>query len=119
MDYKHKLHISEATIFYNDGQWQGHEVRRCLIKSEHSQFQMLFDERFNEIDFVYSDNPDDPFKYQNHVGKYLKSKFLEFKSTDFRYRTGDGFEGMSMKLEDFISFLKKENREKLINEIIA
>ena len=47
MDYKHKLHISEATIFYNDGQWQGHEVRRCLIKSEHSQFQMLFDERFN------------------------------------------------------------------------
>ena len=117
MEYKHKLHISEATIFYNDDERGIRGVRRCLVETEHSHFRMLFDERFNEINFAYTE-PDDPFN-QSLVGNYLKSKFEQFKLSDFRYRTGDGFESMSMKLEDFINFLKTENREKIINEVIS
>lgn len=126
MEYKHKLHISKdnTIIFYNDGVKGVSEVRKCLVETEHSSFQMLFDERFNEIDFIYSDNPDDPFKYSNHVGKYLKSKFHQFKSNlilkDFEYRIGNGFEGSKrMILEDFINFLKSENRETIINNILC
>ena len=121
MDYKHKLHISKdnTTIFYNDGGQEVREVRKCLVKTDHSSFQMLFDERFNEMDFIYSDNPDDPFKYSNHVGKYLRSKFELFKSSDFRFRMDSGIEGKQMWLEDFINFLKLENRETIINNILC
>jgi len=121
MDYKHKFHISEGntTIFYNDGGQEVREVRRCLVETDHSSFKMLFDERFNEIDFIYSDNPDDPFKYSNHIGKYLRSKFELFKSSDFRFRMDSGIEGKQMWLEDFINFLKLENRETIINNILC
>jgi hypothetical protein len=121
MDYKHKLHIlkDNTTIFYNDGVQKVREVRRCLVETKHSSFEMLFDERFNEIDFIYSDNPDDPFKYSNHIGKYLKSKFELFKSSDFRFRIDSGIEGKQMKLEEFINFLKLENRETIINNILC
>jgi len=122
MDYKHKLHIlkDNTTIFYNDGVQKVREVRRCLVETKHSSFEMLFDERFNEIDFIYSDNPDIyPFKYSNHIGKYLKSKFELFKSSDFRFRIDSGIEGKQMKLEEFINFLKLENRETIINNILC
>lgn len=128
MDYKHKLNISESntTIFYNDGGLI-HEVRKCLVETEYKSewglrvlpFCMFFDERFNEIDFIYSDDPDDPFKYSNHIGKYLKSKFELFKSSDFRFRIDSGIEGKQMKLEEFINFLKLENRETIINNILC
>jgi hypothetical protein len=128
MDYKHKLHISEGnfTIFYNDGRSRvrvpssPREVRRCLVETEYTSFQMLFDERFNELDFVYNDKPNDPFSYVNKSVEYLKEKFKELKSTDFRYKSGDGYEGSkTLYLEDFITYLKSENREIIINNILC
>lgn len=117
MEYKHKLHIpkANATIFYNDGV-EKHEVRKCLVESVHTTFQILLDERFNEINFT--------FEYKNHVSDYLKSEFQKFKSNliiqDFEYRIGNGFEGKKrINLEDFITYLKSENRETIINNILC
>ena len=121
MKYKNQIQIGHINIHYNNRLLSTsiREVRRCFIKSENSEFEMLFDERFNEIDFVFSDKPQDPFDYENQSAKYLKIKFNELKSKDFRYKSGSGYEGTkTMYLEDFIQFLKSENRNLVLNEIL-
>lgn len=121
MKYKNQIQIGHINIHYNNRLLSTSisEVRRCFIKSENSEFEMLFDERFNEIDFVFSDKPQDPFDYENQSAKYLKIKFNELKSKDFRYKSGSGYEGTkTMYLEDFIQFLKSENRNLVLNEIL-
>lgn len=121
MEYKNQIQLGSVNILYNDRLLNTsiREVRKCLIKSENSEFEMLFDERFNEIDFVFSDKPQDPFDYDNKSANYLKDKFKKLKSTDFRYKSGSGYEGTkNMHLEDFIQFLKSENRNLVLNEIL-
>ena len=122
--FKYKLHIHNQNIelLYDDVNTIDKTIRevrevKVLIKNE--QFIMMFDERFNELDFVYNDKPNDPFNYINQSSNYLKEKFKELKSKDFRYKRGDGYEGSKiLYLEDFITYLKSENRETIINNIL-
>ena len=122
--FKYKLHIQNQNIelLYDDVNTIDKTIRevrevKVLIKNE--QFIMMFDERFNELDFVYNDKPNDPFNYINQSSNYLKEKFKELKSKDFRYKRGDGYEGdKTLYLEDFITYLKSENRETIINNIL-
>ena len=123
--FKYKLHIQNQNIelLYDDVNTIDKTIRevrevKVLIKNE--QFIMMFDERFNELDFVYNDNKsNNPFNYINQSSNYLKEKFKELKSKDFRYKRGDGYEGdKTLYLEDFITYLKSENRETIINNIL-
>jgi hypothetical protein len=96
------------------------EVREVRVLTSDDVFIMMFDERFNELDFIYNEKPNDPFSYVNKSSEYLKQKFKELKSTDFRYKSGDGYEGSkTLYLEDFITYLKSENRETIINNILC
>jgi hypothetical protein len=122
--FKYKLHIVDPNIdlLYDDVNTVGsriREVREVRVLTKDSQFIMMFDERFNELDFIYNDQPNNPFNYVNTSTEYLKQKFNELKSTDFRYKSGDGYEGSKiLYLEDFITYLKSENRELTINKIL-
>ena len=127
MDFNKKLNLIYKTssgevpvdIYYNDPVTNLEDVRKCMVISNKQSFELLLDERFNEIDFIYNDSPDDPFKYSNTISEYLKFKFNQLKSTDFRYRLDQGIEGTErIRLEDYIGFLKKENRDLLINSIL-
>lgn len=123
--FKYKLHLHSPNIdlLYDDVNTIGsriREVREVRVLAKNSQFIMMVDERFNELDFVYNDRPDDPVNYSNPSAEYLKEKFKELKSTDFRYKSGDGYEGSkTLYLEDFIIYLKSENRETIINNILC
>jgi len=122
--FKYKLHIHNQNIelLYDDVNTVDkniRSVREVRVLVENSQFIMMFDERFNELDFIYNDRPNDPFSYINQSTEYLKEKFKELKSKDFRYKSGDGYEGSKiLYLEDFITYLKSENRETIINNIL-
>ena len=68
--FKYKLHIHNQNIelLYDDVNTIDKTIRevrevKVLIKNE--QFIMMFDERFNELDFVYNDKTNDPFNYIN------------------------------------------------------
>jgi len=123
--FKYKLHLHNPGIdlLYDDVNTIGsriREVREVRVLTKDSQFIMMVDERFNELDFVYNDKPNNPFSYVNVSAEYLKEKFKELKSTDFRYKSGDGYEGSkTIYLEDFITYLKSENRETIINNILC
>ena len=96
------------------------EVREVRVITNNDVFIMMVDERFNELDFIYNDKPNYPFSYVNQSAEYLKNKYNELKSTDFRYKSGDGYEGSkTLYLEDFITYLKSENRETIINNILC
>ena len=122
--FKYKLHIHNQNIelLYDDVNTVDkniRSVREVRVLVENSQFIMMFDERFNELDFIYNDRPNNPFSYINQSTEYLKEKFKELKSKDFRYKSGDGYEGSKiLYLEDFITYLKSENRETIINNIL-
>lgn len=123
--FKYKLHLHSPNIdlLYDDVSLIGsriREVREVRVLTKDSQFIMMVDERFNELDFIYNDKPNNPFNYVNQSADYLKEKFKELKSTDFRYKSGDGYEGSkTLYLEDFITYLKSENRETIINNILC
>jgi len=124
-NFKYKLHIHKPDIelLYDevntiDRTIRG--VREVRVLTKDSQFIMMVDERFNELDFIYDERPNDPFNHVNKSAEYLKQKYSELKSTDFRYKSGDGYEGSkTIHLEDFINFLKLENREIIINNILC
>jgi len=121
--FKYKLHIQNQNIeLLYDGVNTGaniREVREVKVLTPNDTFIIMVDERFNELDFIYNDKPNDPFHYINQSTEYLKKKYNELKSTDFRYKSGDGYEGSKkIHLEDFITYLKLENRETIINNIL-
>ena len=122
--FKYKLHIQNQNIelLYDDVNTVDKNiraVREVKVLTKNEQFIMMVDERFNELDFIYNDKPNDPFNYINQSSNYLKEKFKELKSKDFRYKRGDGYEGdKTLYLEDFITYLKSENRETIINNIL-
>jgi predicted Ser/Thr protein kinase len=121
-NFKYKLHIHTQNIelLYNDTNTIDKTirgVREVRVLTNKGVFVMMVDERFNELDFIYDERPNDPF---NHVKEYLKQKYNELKSTDFRYKSGDGYEGSkTIHLENFITYLKSENRETIINNILC
>jgi hypothetical protein len=95
-------------------------VREVRVLTNKGVFVMMVDERFNELDFIYDERPNDPFNHVNQSAEYLKQKYNELKSTDFRYKSGDGYEGSkTIHLENFITYLKSENRETIINNILC
>ena len=122
--FKYKLHIQDQNIelLYDDVNTIDKTIRgvrevRVLFKNE--SLIMMVDERFNELDFIYNEKSKDPFHYINQSVEYLKKKYNELKSTDFRYKSGDGYDGSkTIHLEDFITYLKSENRETIINNIL-
>ena len=124
-NFKYKLHIHTQNIelLYNDTNTIDRTirgVREVRVLTNKGVFVMMVDERFNELDFVYNDKQNDPFNYSNQSSEYLKQKYNELKSTDFRYKSGDGYEGSKiLYLEDFITYLKSENRETIINNILC
>ena len=69
--FKYKLHIQNQNIelLYDDVNTTGvniREVREVKVLTKNEQFIMMFDERFNELDFVYNDNKsNNPFNYIN------------------------------------------------------
>ncbi len=123
--FKYKLHIHKVNIdlLYDDVNIIDRTirgVREVRVLTKDSQFIMMVDERFNELDFVYNDKPNDPFNYINQSAEYLKQKYNELKSTDFKYKSGDGYEGSKIiHLEDFITYLKSENRNSTIEKILS
>ena len=123
-NFKYKLHIHTQNIelLYNDTNTIDKTirgVREVRVLTNKGVFVMMVDERFNELDFIYDERPNDPFNHVNQSAEYLKQKYNELKSTDFRYKSGDGYEGSkTIYLEDFITYLKSENRETIINNIL-
>jgi len=124
--FKYKLHIHSQNIdlLYNEHKYPDgsriREVREVRVLTSKDVFVMMADERFNELDFIYDERPNDSFNHVNKFAEYLKQKYSELKSTDFRYKSGDGYEGSkTIYLEDFINFLKLENREIIINNILC
>jgi len=124
-NFKYKLHIHTQNIelLYNDTNTIDKTirgVREVRVLTNKGVFVMMVDERFNELDFIYDERPNDPFNHVNQSAEYLKQKYNELKSTDFRYKSGDGYDGSKiLYLEDFITYLKSENRETIINNILC
>lgn len=124
-NFKYKLHIHKPNIdlLYDDVNTLGtriREVREVRVLTPDDIFIMMVDERFNELDFIYSEKLIDPFSYVNQSAEYLKQKYNELKSTDFRYKSGNGYDSSKiLYLEDFITYLKSENRETIINNILC
>jgi|688.fasta_scaffold12873_20 hypothetical protein len=124
-NFKYKLHIHTQNIelLYNDTNTIDKTirgVREVRVLTNKGVFVMMVDERFNELDFIYDERPNDPFNHVNQSAEYLKQKYNELKSTDFRYKSGDGYEGSkTIHLENFITYLKSENRETIINNILC
>ena len=124
-NFKYKLHIpiQNIELLYNDVNTIDRTirgVREIRVLTNKGVFVMMVDERFNELDFIYDERPNDPFNHVNQSTEYLKQKYNELKSTDFRYKSGDGYEGSkTIYLEEFINFLKLENRETIINNILC
>lgn len=122
--FKYKLHIHNQNIelLYDDVNTINKTikgVREVRVLSKNESVIMMVDERFNELDFIYNSEPNNPFSYINKSTEYLKKKYNELKSTDFRYKSGDGYDGSkNIYLEDFITYLKSENRETIINNIL-
>ena len=63
-NFKYKLHIHKPNIdlLYDDVNTIGsriREVREVRVLTKDSQFIMMVDERFNELDFVYNDRQSD------------------------------------------------------------
>jgi hypothetical protein len=119
---EYKLHLLEKDILltYQDSNLNISSVREVKVSTKTESFLMIVDERFNEVDFIYNNNPDDPFKYSNKIAEFLKEKYNQLLSTDFRYKRENGYEGdRTAYLEDFILFLKKENRNCIIENILG
>ena len=122
--FKYKLHIQNQNIelLYDDVNTIDKTirgVREVRVLSKNESLIMMVDERFNELDFIYNEKSKDPFHYINQSVEYLKKKYNELKSTDFRYKSGDGYDSSkTIHLEDFITYLKSENRETIINNIL-
>jgi hypothetical protein len=116
-----------AQLLYDDSNHNIKEVRRIRLIYDHRSCIMYLDERFNDLEFRgfsgrLSPNTTGEIFSKNREDKlidYLKDKYQELKNSDFRYKRGDGYEGdKKLYLEDFIEYLKIENRDKKIEKIL-
>lgn len=124
--YKNKFFLVEynAKLLYDDSPvFLGiNEVRKVRLIYDNRTCVMYLDERFNDLEFRVFDNITGELftkSKDEEVIDYLKDKYQELKNSDFRYKRGDGYEGdKSIYLEDFINYLKIENRDKTIEKIL-
>ena len=127
--YKNNFFLVEhnAQLLYDDSNSVVREVRRIRLIYDNRTCIVYLDERFNDLEFRgfsgrLSPNTTDEIYSKNREDKlidYLKHKYQELKNSDFRYKRGDGYEGdKTLYLEDFIEYLKIENRDKKIEKIL-
>ena len=114
-----------AQLLYDDSQSLVKEVRRIMVIHYNKTCIMYLDERFNDLEFRGFDNITGQLFSKNReedlsqIIDYLIDKYQELKNSDFRYKRGDGYEGdKTLYLEDFIEYLKVENRDKTIEKIL-
>ena len=121
MDFKYKYHIpnSDIQLYFNDSinSYDIRGMREVKVISSDIEFTMMIDERFNECDFIYDSIDKDTSKSKTEI--YLKKKYEDLKKSDFRYKNGKGIESTkTIKLEDFINFIKTESRNSTIEKIL-
>lgn len=125
--YKNNFFLVEhnAQLLYDDSQSLVKEVRRIMVIHYNKTCIMYLDERFNDLEFRGFDNITGQLFSKNReeelsqIIDYLIDKYQELKNSDFRYKRGDGYEGnKTIYLEDFIEYLKVENRDKTIEKIL-
>ncbi len=122
--YKNNFFLVEhnAQLLYDDSNSVVREVRRVRLICNNRTCVMYIDERFNDLEFRGFDNITGELFTKSKDEKvidYLKHKYQELKNSDFRYKRGDGYEGdKTLYLEDFIEYLKIENRDKKIEKIL-
>jgi len=122
--YKNKFFLVEhnAKLLYDDSQSLVKEVRKVRLIYDNRTCVMYLDERFNDLEFRGFDNISGELFFKSKDEKvidYLTDKYQELKNSDFRYKRGDGYEGdKTLYLEDFIEYLKIENRDKTIEKIL-
>lgn len=121
MDFKYKYHIpnSDIQLYFNDSinSYDIRGMREVKVISSDIEFTMMIDERFNECDFIYGSIDKDTSKNKTEI--YLKKKYEDLKRSDFRYKNGKGIESTkTIKLEDFINFIKTESRNSTIEKIL-
>lgn len=122
MDFKYKYHIpnSDIQLYFNDSinSYDIRGMREVKVISSDIEFTMMIDERFNECDFIYDSIDKDTSKNKTEI--YLKKKYEDLKKSDFRYKNGKGIESTkTIKLEDFINFIKTESRNSTIEKILS
>ncbi len=94
-------------------------VREVKVVSKDRTFTMLIDERFNDIDFMYQEEITNPFSFRDRSSDFLKEKYSQLLNSDFRYKKGKEFDSSkSLMLDDFINFLKIENRNSTLEKIL-
>ena len=125
--YKNSFFLVEhnAQLLYDDSNSVVREVRRIMVIHYDKTCIMYLDERFNDLEFRGFDNITGQLFSKNReedlsqIIDYLTEKYQELKNSDFRYKRGDGYEGdKTLYLEDFIEYLKIENRDKKIEKIL-
>ena len=125
--YKNSFFLVEhnAQLLYDDSNSVVREVRRIMVIHYDKTCIMYLDERFNDLEFRGFDNITGQLFFKNReedlsqIIDYLTDKYQELKNSDFRYKRGDGYEGdKTLYLEDFIEYLKVENRDKTIEKIL-
>jgi hypothetical protein len=127
--YENKLFIVEhnAQLLYdsplfqqNQNQAIRQQVRRVRLIYPNRTCLIYLDERFNDLEIRPQTSHFRGFDNKNDdVIDYLIDKYQELKNSDFRYKRGDGYEGdKSIYLEDFIEYLKIQNRDKTIEKIL-
>ena len=123
--YENKLFLVEhnAQLLY-DSVLIGNvkEVRKIRLIYDNKTCIIYLDERFNDLEFRGFDNITGELFFKSKDEKvidYLTDKYQELKNSDFGYKRGDGYEGdKTLYLEDFIEYLKIENRDKTIEKIL-
>jgi len=126
MSYANKFLLVKynAQLLYDNSKSLVKDVRKIMVIHDNKMCIMHLDERFNDLEFRGFDNITGQIFYKNkealnQVIDYLKDKYQELKNSDFRYKRGDGYEGnKTLYLEDFIEYLKIENRDKTIEKIL-
>ncbi len=94
-------------------------VREVRVVTKERTFTMLIDERFNDIDFMYQEEITNPFSFRDRSSDFLKEKYSQLLNSDFRYKKGKEFDSSkSLMLDDFINFLKIENRNSTLEKIL-
>ncbi len=94
-------------------------VREVKVVTKDRTFTMLIDERFNDIDFKYKEEITNPFSFRDRSSDFLKEKYSQLLNSDFRYKKGKEFDSSkSLMLDDFINFLKIENRNSTLEKIL-
>lgn len=104
------LSIEKITLNWDNSSSNYASARTVEIEFEKNLVQIVVDERVNDI-----------FPVTNKTYpqlKYIIEKYEDLKLSDFRYRIGDGYEGISLKLETFIEFLKQQERDSQLNKIL-